>query len=72
MYDNQVNQSVNQSISHICGAPTKAHFILLESIPIVQLFGIMEFDSLLISKHFKNKGSMKNCLLEMKAAAKLY
>ena len=27
MYDNQVNQSVNQSISHICRAPTEAQFI---------------------------------------------
>ena len=26
MYHNQINQSVNQSISHLCGAPTNAHF----------------------------------------------
>ena len=53
-------------------APTKALFILPESIPITPLFGITEFDSSLISRHFKNRGSVKNCLPEIKAAAKLY
>ena len=81
MLESRINKScmitksvkqINRSINHICGASTKARFILPESIPITPLFGITEFDSLLISKHFKNRGSMKNCLPEMKVAAKLY
>ena len=56
------NKSINQSIGHeftCVGPPTRAHFILPESISITPLFGITELDSMLISKHFKNKGSMK-------------
>ena len=34
-------------------------FILHEPIPITSLFGIIEFDSLLISKPFKKRESMK-------------
>ena len=30
MYYNQINQSVNQSISHICGAPPKPILLKLE------------------------------------------
>ena len=42
MHGSQINQSVNQSWSLICWAPTKAHFILHELIPIKPLFGITE------------------------------
>ena len=69
------NKSLNQSISHeftYVGPPTRAHFILPESIPITPLFGITELDSLHISKHFKKQRKYENCLLEMKVVVKLY
>ena len=69
------NKSIDQSINHevkYMGPPTKARSLLPEPIPITPSFGITELDSLLISKHFKNRGSMKNCLPGIKVAVKLY
>ena len=71
MASKSTNQSIGREFTYV-GPPTRAHFILPESILITLLFGITELDSLLISKRFKNRGSMKICLPEMKVAAKLY
>ena len=45
MYDNQVNQLVNQSISHICGAPTKARLLLGELVSQVLSLRITKINS---------------------------
>ena len=45
MYDNQVNESVNQSISHICGAPTKARLLLGESVSQILSLRITKINS---------------------------
>ena len=33
-----INQSINQIIKHICGVPTKAHYILHELVSQIPLF----------------------------------
>ena len=70
MITKSINQSVNQSISHICGVPTKARFILPESILITPLFRITEFDSLLISKHFKKQRKYEKLLARNESGSK--
>ena len=45
MYDNQVNQLVNQSISHMCGAPTKARLLLGESVSQILSLRITKINS---------------------------
>ena len=79
MLESRINKScmitksikqINQSISHICGAPTKALFILPESILITPLFGITKFDSLLISKHFKKQRKYEQLLARNKGGSK--
>ena len=59
------NKSIDQSINHevkYMGPPTKARFSLPEPIPITPLFGIKEFDSLLVSKHFKKQRKYEKLL----------